>query len=144
MISLREATQSDDREIREMIHAAGINPMGLDWRRFVLAVTERGEIAGCGQVKPHRDGSLELASISVQPGWQRQGAARQIIEYLLKQNPGPLYLTCRSGLGPFYEKFGFRTIDLAEMPPYFRRITRLVQIFSPLHIMPDQLLVMRR
>jgi hypothetical protein len=40
--------------------------------------------------------------------------------------PGPLYLTCRTDLGPFYEKFGFRNAEVAEMPRYFRTVYRFI------------------
>jgi N-acetylglutamate synthase-like GNAT family acetyltransferase len=83
MFSLRPATEADFPAIRELIHVANINPTGLDWRRFVLAVTPDGAIIGCGQVKPHHDGSQELASIAVLPERRRQGIAKAIITLLL-------------------------------------------------------------
>jgi N-acetylglutamate synthase-like GNAT family acetyltransferase len=121
-----------------------INPVSLNWRRFILAVDRDGNTIGCGQVKPHSDASLELASIAVLLNWRGKGIARGIIEYLLNQYPGRLYLTCRSQLGPMYQKFGFQTIQNADMPPYFRRLSRLVALFNKLFHQPDHLLVMRR
>ncbi len=143
--SLRPAGQSDQGAIRALIHEAGINPTGLDWRRFVLAVDAQGEMIGCGQVKPQGDGALELASIAVRPAWRRQGVARAVIMRLIETHPGALYLTCRARLGPFYEQFGFdRVVEPAGMPPYFRRLTRLASLASQLHFMGEQLWVMRR
>jgi N-acetylglutamate synthase-like GNAT family acetyltransferase len=140
--SLRPATQEDFPAIRALVRAARINPLGLDWRRFLLAVDERGALIGCGQVKTHGDGSRELASIAVQPAWRGQGVARAIIQRLLEVHSRPLYLNCRSSLGPFYEKFGFRTIPESEMPPYFRRIKRLARSAHKIGLMPIDLLVM--
>jgi amino-acid N-acetyltransferase len=128
-ISLRPATQADDAAIKALIRSAQINPMDLDWRRFLLAVTQEGEMVGCGQVKPHSDGTRELASIAVRPAWRGRGVARLIIEQLLAESPRPLYLTCASRLGPFYEKFGFRAVSESEMTPYFRRLSRLATAF---------------
>ncbi len=128
-ISLRPATQADDAAIKALIRSAQINPMDLDWRRFLLAVTREGEMVGCGQVKPHSDGTRELASIAVRPAWRGQGIAHLIIERLLAESPRPLYLTCASRLGPFYEKFGFRVLSESEMTPYFRRLSRLATAF---------------
>jgi N-acetylglutamate synthase-like GNAT family acetyltransferase len=128
-ISLRPATQADDAAIKALIRSAQINPMDLDWRRFLLAVTRDGEMVGCGQVKPHSDGTRELASIAVRPAWRGRGVARLIIEQLLAESPRPLYLTCASRLGPFYEKFGFRAVSESEMTPYFRRLSRLATAF---------------
>jgi amino-acid N-acetyltransferase len=118
--------------------------MGLDWQRFVLAVTQSGEVIGCGQIKPHSDGTRELASIAVVPAWRGNGVARTIIEHLVAQESGTLYLTCRASLGPFYDKFGFRALRLEEMPPYFRRLARLAQTLGVLKVIPQDLLVMSR
>lgn len=141
--TLRPATRDDFPAIRALIFAVRINPMGLDWRRFVLAVDSQEELIGCGQVKPHQDGSLELASIAVTPGWRGQGVARAVIEGLIADHPRPLYLTCRARLGPFYVKFGFRSIEEKEMPAYFRRIHRLARLAGATGLIPGDLLVMR-
>jgi N-acetylglutamate synthase-like GNAT family acetyltransferase len=142
---LRQATAQDDATIHHIISQVHINPMGLDWRHFILAVDQGGTIIGCGQLKPHYDGSLELASIAVIPGeWRGRGVARAIIEHLLHQHPGRLYLTCRSELGPLYQKFGFEAIELDEMTPYFKRLSRLVNLLNSLARQPGRLLVMRR
>jgi len=142
--NLRRAASRDAPAIRRIIAQAHINPTGLNWRRFILAVDRQGQVIGCGQVKPHADGSLELASIAVLPAWQGKGIARLIIERLLQDYPGTLYLTCRAPLGALYRKFGFRTLTPAEMPPYFRRLSRIVNLLNRLGHQPDILLVMRR
>ena len=137
---LRPATADDSFAIKDLIHRVGINPMDLDWRRFVIAVDGSGKMLGCGQLKPHGKDVIELASIAVEPSHQHQGIARVIIEYLIAQGPRPLYLTCRSRLGSFYEKWGFRSIEPAEMPAYFRRLSRLVNAMAA--FMNDKMLVM--
>ncbi len=142
--SLRQANPHDAETIRQIISRVHINPIGLNWLRFILAIDHEGSIIGCGQLKPHKDGSLELASIAVLPEWRGKGVARTIIEYLLEQHPGRLYLTCRAELGPLYHKFGFQVVDITEMPPYFKRVSRLANLFSRLGRLPDHLLVMRR
>jgi N-acetylglutamate synthase-like GNAT family acetyltransferase len=142
--SLRPATAADATTIRRIISLVQINPISLNWRRFVLAVDEEGKIIACGQVKPHADGSLELASIAVLPDWRGRGIARMIIEHLLSQHPGRLYLTCRSQLGSLYQKFGFQVIQIGDMPPYFQRLSRFAALFNKLLRQSDRLLVMRR
>ncbi len=145
MIILRPAEAADQKRIVAIIRAAQINPLDLKWPHFVLAVDDAsGEIVGTAQVKTHRDGSCELASLAVVPEWQGRGLARRLIEYLLANTPGTLYLTCRSSLGGLYAKFGFRPIGQSEMPPYFRRLSRLVAVLRPLMRRDDTLLVMRR
>ena len=144
MFALRPATSADFPAIRGLIRLVQINPIDLDWQRFVIAVTPEGEMIGSGQVKPHGDGSRELASIAVTPPWRKQGVARAIIEYLTANEPGTLYLTCRANLGPFYTRFGFKAIEQQEMPPYFRRISRLMKALGILHVVGERLLVMKR
>jgi N-acetylglutamate synthase-like GNAT family acetyltransferase len=148
-IRLRRATAGDQKRINAIIRAAQINPMGLKWQNFVLAVeAETGEIVGTGQIKTHGDGSRELASIAVIPAYQRRGIAHQIIEHLIAEHrradgAGPLYLTCRSTLGPFYEQFGFRRIELDEMTPYFKRLKRFANLFRAVAGPQVTLLVMK-
>ncbi len=117
--------------------------MNLHWEHFILAVDGQGRIIGCGQIKPHRDGSRELASIAVEPCCRGWGVARAVIERLMAGQEPPLYLTCRSSLTPLYQKFGFRVVEaIREMPPYFRRIVRIFRIMMRLSRMQDSLAVM--
>jgi N-acetylglutamate synthase-like GNAT family acetyltransferase len=144
MYSLRAARQEDAPAIRRLIWQVRINPMGLDWRRFWLAVDAQDQLLGCGQLKPHRDASVELASIAVQPGYRRQGIAQAIMEQLLAGSGRPVYLNCAGYLRSFYERFGFRVIGPEEMPGSFRRPWqwfRRVKAFLPASV-PD-LLVMK-
>lgn len=143
--SLRPAQESESRIIKDLIHSVGINPMGLDWKRFIVAVNDQDQVIGIGQIKPHGpDGDvLELASIAVYPEYRSQGIARTIIEHLLKDSPRPLYLTCISSLGPLYEKFGFREISREEMPRYFQRISKLAKVMFKFANRDDRLLVMK-
>ncbi len=139
---LRRAAALDAPGIKKLIAEAHINPTGLDWHRFVVAVDAANDLLGCGQLKPHRGGITELASIAVVPNHRRRGIARAIIEHLLKRGPRPLYLTCRSSLGSFYEKWGFRQLELAEMPAYYRRLVRVMSIVGALFMADERLLVM--
>jgi N-acetylglutamate synthase-like GNAT family acetyltransferase len=118
-IVVRAATAADQPVIRRIVRQARINPTGLAWPRFVVAEAD-GQVVGTGQVKPHRDGSRELASIATVPLMQHRGVAREIIEALLAREQGALYLVCRAELVPFYERFGFRVAARRELPAMFR------------------------
>jgi N-acetylglutamate synthase-like GNAT family acetyltransferase len=154
--TIRPATANDAAAIKALIRQSGINPLGLDWSRFVLAVEAGAEwkerssflsnspVVGCVQLKPHGDGSVELASLAVVPEWQGRGVARALIEHMLEGYSGPLYLMCRAGLGPLYEKFGFHAIAVEQMPPFFRRIARLMNLLAPLRPGSEGLLIMLR
>lgn len=130
MYTLRPATAAEFPAIRKLIWQVGINPTGLDWRRFVLAVDEEGRMLGCGQVKPHKGSIRELASIAVVPEARGLGLARAIIVHLMQGEKPPLYLTCQPTLQALYGRFGFHTLSLADYPTYYRRLDRLVQIFN--------------
>jgi predicted N-acetyltransferase YhbS len=117
--------------------------MGLDWKRFILAVNDRDEMIGCGQLKPHGKEILEMASIAVLPEHRGKGVARAVIEHLLKDSPRPLYLTCVSSNGPLYQKFGFVSIPYEKMPRYFQRLSKLAMALMSLRNKNDELLVMK-
>lgn len=143
MTGIRPARESESSQMKELIHLVGINPTGLDWKRFVVAVNDRDEMIGCGQLKPHGNDVLELASLAVYPEHQGKGVARALIEYLLKDSPRPLYLMCESSLRPLYEKFGFQEIQYEEMPRYFQRISKLAGLVTALARRKERLLVMK-
>jgi N-acetylglutamate synthase-like GNAT family acetyltransferase len=127
---IRPATEADQTEITAIVSQANINRNDLDWQRFIVA-DESGKIVGIGQVKPHDDGSRELASIAVIPEKQKQGIASKVINALLERETGPLYLMCLKHNEGLYPRFGFRRIEPNEMPPYFRKIHRFARIFTP-------------
>jgi N-acetylglutamate synthase-like GNAT family acetyltransferase len=139
---VRAATEEDNAAIRRLIHRVRINPMSLDWRRFLVAVDSSGNLLGCGQLKPHAKDVVELASIAVEPAYQKQGIASAIIDQLLAKAPRPLYLVCRGPMGPFYQRWGFRGLETSEMPTYFRRLARFAGVVAPLMGDHDGMLVM--
>jgi len=107
-----------------------MNRMGLRWPTFVIAEVD-GAVVGIGQVKTHGGGVSELASIAVVPGRQDEGIGSAIIKALLAREPdGVLYLTCRSTLQSYYERFDFRVIEQREYPGYYRRLLPLVNLIA--------------
>lgn len=144
MFHLRPAAEEDSPIIRELVRIGQINPTGLKWDRFMLVETESGQVVACCQVKQHRDGSEELASLVVHPEWRGQGIARALIEHFLEIYRGDLYLMCRSTLGPMYMKFGFRTVPREDLPRYFQRIMRLMGLVERVRSDGLQVLVMVR
>ncbi len=144
-ITYRPAQASDEAAIKALIRAVNINPIGLKWRRFVVAIDENGRLIGCGQIKPHRDGARELASIAVQKKWRRQGVAATIINQLLTGQQPPVWLTCMNRLVPFYEQFGFveaRAGDGRSIPLYFKLARAFFKPFQWLSRIPGYLAIM--
>jgi N-acetylglutamate synthase-like GNAT family acetyltransferase len=141
--ALRPATKSDFLAIRTLIREARINPTGLDWRRFTVAVSSPGEVIACGQIKPVPGGLRELASLAVRSEYRRRGIATDLIRHLCSGAPRPLYLTCRAALGEFYRQYGFMPVGVEAMPHYYRRLQRLVSAFLKASGSADGLLVMK-
>jgi N-acetylglutamate synthase-like GNAT family acetyltransferase len=128
---LRPAGAHEQLLIWRMVIGAGLNPLHLRWDDFILTEGAEGDILGCGQIKNHRDGSRELASIYVRPEARGQGVAKSIIKKLLAETSAPVWLTCRRELRDFYRRFGFEEVHSPEsMPAYFHRVKRLVRLFS--------------
>ena len=140
-LTLRDATIEDQPTIRQIVRAANINPTGLDWPRFIVA-EDAGAIVGVGQVKPHRDGTRELASIAVLPARQGQGIGTAIIQDLVRREKATLHLTCRSRLQGYYERFGFRRLESRDYPPYFARMLPIINTLG--RFFRVQVIVMRR
>jgi N-acetylglutamate synthase-like GNAT family acetyltransferase len=128
--NLRPATVGDQPAITAIVREAGINPGHLEWPKFVVAERD-GQVIGVGQVKPHSDGSRELASIAVRPEFQSQGVGSAICRALVERENGVLYLTTHVQLEMYYARFGFVRIGRDEMPPYFRRLSRVFAAIRP-------------
>lgn len=127
-----------------MIRQEHLNPSGIHWPRFTVAVDINGAVIGCGQVKIHPGGVRELASLVVLEPWRGKGVAGALITSLIAQHPGALYLTCTARLEPLYQHFGFVSIPPAEMPPNFRRLYRLINGLLTLFGRSGGFKVMRR
>jgi N-acetylglutamate synthase-like GNAT family acetyltransferase len=140
---IRPALEAESTQITDLIHLVGINPSGLDWKRFVVAVDDGGMVLSCGQLKPHSEGIVELASIATLPEYRGQGLAHAVMEDLLQKAPRPLYLMCIAHNGPMYEKLGFTSISMDEMPKYFRRIKKLFDVAEVFRKASEELLVMK-
>lgn len=131
LYTLRPATAADNDTIKQMVRGAHLNPMGLKWQRFTLAVTPAGETIGCIQYKPHRGDVTELASLVVNKRWRKKGIARQLVDHIKETAGSPLWLMCAAPLAKFYEPFGFRRVYLGDaMPAYFRWMLRLTFIMN--------------
>lgn len=129
--------------VRQMVLKEKLNPLSLNWRRFWVAVSQKGRVVGCVQVKPHGDGTRELASLVVLPEWRGRGVARSLIHTALEHESGAVYLTCRSGLQKLYERFGFHALSDTQLPPYFRRLRAVFRVVRRVSRLKEDLAVMR-
>lgn len=142
--ALRPARREDESTIKRMVRGAQLNPFGLNWERFTVAVHAEQVIVGCIQLKLHGDGSRELASLVVAERWRGRGIAGALIANVKARADGMLWLMCASQLAPFYERFDFvRVRDRAKIPTYFSRIHRLVRLLSVFTGGRERLAIMR-
>ncbi len=140
--TIRSAIQADQPTITRMVREAGINPMSLKWPHFIVA-EDGGRTVGIAQVKQHRDGTRELASVAVVPDRQGQGIGSAMVrELIARHGQDVLHLTCLDARQGYYERFGFRRLGRKEYPTYF---ARMVPLFNSIgRLFRQRIIVMRR
>lgn len=109
---LRLASEADEPAIRAMVRAARLDPTGLRWQHFIVAEVDK-QIVGAVQLRP---AGRELGSLVVKPDYRHQGIGSRLVERLLEQHKGTVYLECAGHMAPFYRRFGFREIRWWEAP----------------------------
>jgi len=132
---IRPAVEADQSAIMSMIRQAKLNPRNLRWERFLIA-EEDNQIVSIRQVKVHAQGTREVASGFVLPEYRHQGISARLMNEILNREKGTLYLMCRDKWTPYYEQFGFRQVNIDQLPCDFRKeyqlgkiITSLISIF---------------
>ena len=135
-ISIRPARQADQEAIVSFVRQAKINPRNLHWENFMVA-EENGQIIGIRQIKRHSQGTSEVASGFVLPEYRRRGISAQLMNELLARETGPIYTMVNEKRAAYYEQFGFRRVDVDQLPADFLReyqigriATTLMSIFS--------------
>ncbi len=123
-VLIRPARPADQATIRQMVRAARLAPFSLNWQAFWVAETA-GALVGVGQIKKHRDGSQELASLAVSSDFHGQGIGSALVHALLETVSGPVYLFCREGLEGFYARFQFRQAGPSELPGTIARLLKI-------------------
>lgn len=123
-IVIRQAQKADLPTIRQIVRAANLPPVDLQWRHFLVA-EENGVIIGVGQVRYHSDGSRELGSLAVVAERRGAGIGRALVQALIARTPGVLYLFCRDVLENYYNYFGFHRAALVDLPPVLARRLRI-------------------
>jgi N-acetylglutamate synthase-like GNAT family acetyltransferase len=142
--TIRPARKQEAWAIRVLIWRVHINPFGLAWQRFLVAVDPAGRVIACGQIKPHAGGIRELASLAVAPSHQAQGIGKALVAGLLRNQQPPLFLMTHKRRESYYRQFGFYSIPEDQMPDDFRRLWRaLYRIGKLLRSREPSLRIMR-
>jgi amino-acid N-acetyltransferase len=130
-ISIRPARQEDQETIVSYIRQAKLNPRNLHWQNFLIA--EKGnKIVGIRQIKTYKQGTREVASGFVLPEYRRQGISACLMNELLAREKGPLYTMVNERRAPYYEQFGFRRVDVSQLPLDFLKEYRIGRIVTGL------------
>jgi N-acetylglutamate synthase-like GNAT family acetyltransferase len=132
---IRPAAAGDQAAITSLIRQAHLNPRDLDWRRFVVAV-DGERVVGTVQVRIHRRGSRELASLVVEPSHRRSGLGGRLVETVIGEVSGTLYLMTLRETEGFFRRFGFGAVKAGSTPADFRRQFRIGQIATAIFSIP--------
>lgn len=130
-INIRPARLEDQETIVSFVRQAKINPRNLHWQNFLVA-EEDHKIVGIRQIKTHAQGTREVASGFVLPEYRRQGISARLMNALLARETGPLYTMVNEKRAPYYEQFGFRRVDVSQLPPDFLKEYRIGRIVTSL------------
>ena len=128
-VTIRPAIETDEVAIRTLVHSERLNPYGLDWPNFMVAVIGP-VLVGAVQLRRHLDGSRELGSLVVRKEARRRGIASRLIDALLAGTNERVLLITVEAFAARYERWGFRPIEPAAAPAAIRRSYRLGSLAS--------------
>jgi amino-acid N-acetyltransferase len=112
---IRPATETDRAAILRLMRPLDYNRINLHPDCF-LVVEENGEVIGIGQIKYHREGTAELASLVVAAERRGEGIGTVLVQRLVARHRGPLYLFCLAGLESYYAPLGFVRVERRQLP----------------------------
>lgn len=123
-ICIRHATPNDQPAIRGLVHSEHLNPRKLDWANFFVAAIE-GRVIGTVQMRKHSDGSHELGSLVVSKDARGHGVASRLIDRLLSDEAGPVWMITPDAWAQSYSRWDFERIEPQSAPVKVRRNYRL-------------------
>lgn len=112
---IRPATEADRGAILGLMRPRDYNRVNLRVECFLVA-TEADAVIGIGQIKRHRDGTAELASLVVAADRRGEGIGQALVRALVARHQGPLYLFCLAALANFYAALGFQRVARRQLP----------------------------
>ena len=128
-ITIRRATEEDQAAIRTLVRSERLNPHGLDWPNFVVAI-DADSLVGAVQLRRHRDGSRELGSLVVRKAARGQAVASRLIDALLADAHEPIFMVTTEVFAERYQRWGFCRIEPAAASAAVRRNYRIGSLVS--------------
>ena len=108
---VRKSRSEDLEQVRRLAESLDLDYPGLERDRIWVA-DDAGRVAGMVALMKHCD-SDELVALGVDPGHRSKGLGRRLVEALLAEAPGDVYLA--TIIPRFFKRSGFAVIPLA--PP---------------------------
>jgi amino-acid N-acetyltransferase len=113
-MEVRPATARDEAAVRALL--AGFDGLEVDFLASeVVVALQDGRLVGCGRLKRHPDGSLELASVATARDVQGQGVGSAVTRALLARARGRVYALALAS--DFFARHGFRETPKETLPP---------------------------
>jgi N-acetylglutamate synthase-like GNAT family acetyltransferase len=106
-----------------------LNPQGLAWERFWVAVAD-GAVIAAAQIRAHPDGAREVGSVVVAPGHRRRGVASRLLDALLAGAAAELHLVTGGALVGYYRRWGFEPVGIGRVPRSVRTSFWLGQLLG--------------
>ncbi len=113
-VRIRLATANDQATIKQMVRDEHLDPSALDWSHFRVAQVA-DEIVGIAQIRPYPK-CRELGSLVVKAPFRKTGVGALLVNALLEQELGDVYLECQIKNEAYYSRFGFKTIPWYQAP----------------------------
>ena len=119
---VRPAVAGEEAAVRALMRGERVNPLGIDWRNFVVAVRD-GAVVGCVQLRPAGPGAVEVGSLVVRADLRGGGLGGRLLEAALARVGGrrAFIVVAAAPGGRGYERWGFRPVGLAAAPWTVRR-----------------------
>lgn len=108
---LRTPNTEEFHRICDYIRDFELDDRDLRPEQFTAAF-RNNELVGFGRLRKHTD-CIELCSLGVITSLRRKGIGKAIVEELIKQAPGKIYLVCI--IPEYFTPFGFKVTE--NYPP---------------------------
>jgi len=129
-MTIRQAVAGDQGLIAAWVKEARLDPTALHWSHFLMA-EDSGVVVGIGQIRPYPK-CRELGSLVVARERRGTGVGGALIQALLADEPGPVYLECEQHNEAIYLRFGFRPIAWHQAPMPLKLKSGAGQLFGRL------------
>ncbi len=146
-VLIRAAVALDQAAITRLVQGERLNPNGLAWQNFIVAVVG-GAVVGAVQMRQHDDDSLELGSLVVHREHRRRGIAGRLITVLLNLHAGQVHVITHRKNAVHYRRWSFRPIALGLAAHAVQRNYCLGQLAALISLVrgrwPRRLMILRR